>query len=328
MIWQVLNFLIVSLLITGIVAVGLILSQSPGKLPPGDGLDFAGILQGQGAAARDLETRRMRDGYDLQLRRYPGPGPEAPLVILLHGSGWHGLQFDTLATALSAEAEILVPDLRGHGTAPGRRGDVDYIGQLEDDIADLIAAEAGAEPGRKIVLGGHSSGGGLVLRMAGGSHGNLLDAAILLTPFMGHDAPTTRRNSGGWAQPLVRRLIGLSMLNAVGIRALNHLTVIQFRMPASVLNGPLGDTATTAYSYRLNTSYAPRRRFREDAAALPPFILIAGAADEAFEAAAYEPTLSEVTGRGDYHLVPEVGHLDIVNAPQTRRILKEFLHDL
>jgi alpha-beta hydrolase superfamily lysophospholipase len=29
-----------------------------------------------------------------------------------------------------------VPDIRGHGGS-GRRGDIDYIGQLDDDLADL-----------------------------------------------------------------------------------------------------------------------------------------------------------------------------------------------
>ncbi len=33
---------------------------------------------------------------------------------------------------------VLTPDLRGHGNNIGEKGDVEYIGQLENDIEDLI----------------------------------------------------------------------------------------------------------------------------------------------------------------------------------------------
>jgi alpha-beta hydrolase superfamily lysophospholipase len=236
------------------------------------------------------------------------------------------MQFDGLARRLSAQAHVVVPDLRGHGSEPGRRGDIDYLGQFEDDLADLIKATA--TDGQKVILGGHSSGGGLVVRMAGGVQVALLDGAVLMAPFLKYDAPVTRPNSGGWAQPLTRRIIGLSMLNTFRITALNHLAVMQFRMPREVLEGPLGDTATTVYSYRLNTSFAPRSRYLEDVAALPPFVLIAGSADEALDAGGYEGLMSQATDKGRYVIVPEVGHLDIVGAPETARAIGAFLNDL
>lgn len=153
----------------------------------------------------------------------------------------------------------------------------------------------------------------------------MIDRAVLLAPFLKHNAATTRRNSGGWARVLVRRVIGLSMLNAVGVRALNHLTIIQFDMPRAVLDGPLGRTATTAYSYRLNSSFAPRSDFLGDVAALPPFALVVGAQDEAFVADAYAPLMRSVTEVGQYHIVPNVGHLDIVDAPQTLAVIQEAI---
>jgi alpha-beta hydrolase superfamily lysophospholipase len=327
LIFKVLTFAAISLCITLVIAVGLILSQRPGPLKPVEGgLDFDQTLAAERAEPAALEPVKMRDGFDLQVRRYAAARPDAPLVVLVHGSGWHGLQFDGLARQLSAQADVLAPDLRGHGPKPGRRGDLDYIGQFEDDLADLITAERKA--GQKVVLAGHSSGGGLVVRFAGGDHAALLDAAVLMAPFLKHNAPTTRPNSGGWAEPLLRRIIGLSMLNTFRITALNHLTIMQFHMPAAVLNGPLGDTATTAYSFRLNTSFAPRSDYLKDAAALPPFLLIAGSEDEAFYADKYEPTLAEATQKGRYEIVPDVVHLDIVSAPQTATAIKEFLNDI
>lgn len=289
------------------------------------GLDFANTLAQEGGEAQPLTSLPMRDGYELHLRRYAAQSDGAPLLVLVHGSGWHGLQFDDLAQDLSQQAEVIVPDLRGHGTAPGRRGDVDYIGQFEDDLADLIAATRAN--GQKVVLAGHSSGGGLVVRFAGGQHGDLIDSAVLLAPFLHHTAPTMRPDAGGWSQILLRRIIGLSMLNTARITALNHLTIVQFNMPKQVLDGPLGDTATTAYSYRLNTSFAPRGKYQDDIAALPHFLLIAGADDDAFFADKYEPVMSKANSNGSYLIVEGVNHLDIVNAPETAAAIKGFLND-
>lgn len=326
----ILRFLLISLLLTPCIylgiAVGLILSQPvPKPLPAQNGLDFSGLLARETAEAPTPSVVALRDGTVLPLRSYGEPG-RGPLVVALHGSGWHGLQFDGLGKALAPIAHVVAPDLRGHGAAPQRRGDLDYIGQFEDDIADLIAAlRQGNQP---VVLLGHSSGGGLVVRYAGGTYGADLDGAVLLAPFLKYDAPTTRPQSGGWAQPLTRRLIGLSMLNQVGLRVLNHLTVITFAMPPEVLDGPMGHTATTAYSYRLNTSYAPRADYLADAARLPPFLVLAGREDEAFVAQGYEPLLSEVTQRGTYAVIAETGHLDLPDAPAAVTQIRAFLTNL
>ena len=306
------------------IAFALIYTDSPPPPAPGGGLDFSAVPQGGELAAPDSYV--ARDGSRLPLRAFQGPGPGAPLLILLHGSGWFGQQFDALAPRLAEVADVLVPDLRGHGRKPARRGDIDYIGQLEDDIADLIAARA--KPGQKVVLAGHSSGGGLVVRFAGGANGGMIDAAILLAPFLKYNAPTTRANSGGWARPMTRRIIGLSMLNAANIRTFNHLPVIRFNFPPSVLSGPLGANATIEYSYRLNTSLAPRSDYLADVAALPQFLLIAGRDDEAFVAEGYQPLMSAVTDRGQYLLVDGVGHLGIVDAPETARAMADFLRRL
>lgn len=321
-IFQIFLTPIVFLLIAG----GLILSQRPKALPQSQySLDFSGIQETRYVGIREPKTLKMRNGYMLPIRSY-GEAGRGPLVILVHGSGWHGLQFDTLARTLSDKAQVIVPDLRGHGEAPERRGDVDHIGQYEEDLADLIDELRQEE--QKVVVVGHSSGGGLAIRMAGGPYGDRIDGAVLLAPFLKYNAPTMRPNSGGWARPLTRRLIGLSMLNMIGIRMFNHLLVIQFAMPKTVLNGPLGHTATTSYTYRLNTSFAPRAKYRTDISKLPSFLFVVGRDDEAFIAEAFEPVLSAASDQGSYHIVDGVGHLDIVNRSETVNYIREFLRTL
>lgn len=317
---------LVTLGITALVPFALIASQGPqGPNPAAKTLDFSEILSGtptRVANAPATQPVAMRDGYGLQVRSYQnGPGP---LIIALHGSGWNGLQFSQLAPRLAGD--VLVPDLRGHGSLPNRRGDVDYIGQLEDDLADLIRARA--KPDQQVVLLGHSSGGGLAIRFSGGGSGYLVDRTVLLAPFLKYNAATVRANSGGWAQPLTRRLVGLTMLNGVGISALNHLTAIEFNMPQAVLDGPLGDLATTSYSYRMNRSFSPRADFGKDIAALPPFLLVAGSEDEAFVASAFEPLMKTLSPRGKYKIVADSEHLALVDDIETLKAIQGFLDDL
>lgn len=278
-----------------------------------------------GATSVELEAWRAPDGSDLALRRYPSGNPNAPLLVMVHGSGMHSGQFEYLATMLAERgaADVLVPVLRGHGPSPERRGDVDYVGQLEDDLAALITAEAG--PDQEVILLGHSSGGGLVVRFAGGAHGAMLDRAILLAPYLGHDAPPTRPNAGGWAYPHLRRYIGLEILNGFGLTALNGLKVVQFNLPEAVRADPNAGVMTEFYSYRLNTSFHPRSDLGADLSNLPETLLIAGADDEAFLADLYQPTLETFTALGTYHVVPDLQHMNLVDAPRTAKLVTDWL---
>jgi len=331
MIRKILKPLVLSVVGFLLVALGLVASQSKKDLEPAAGLDFEGVMAAgafeppKGASAFQGTKAAMRDGATLDIThvRTAELPDTAPLVVMVHGSGWHGGQFDQLAWNLRDLAEIKALTLRGHGADPIRRGDLDYIGQFEDDLADLVG-----DTTRPVVLLGHSSGGGLVIRAAGGPHGDLIDHAVLLAPYLHHTAPTFRENSGGWATPLLRRLIGLGMLNTVGIHALDHLTVMQFNMPKVILDGPQGHMATLAYTQRLNVSYAPRSDYLADVGKLPPFLLIAGAEDEAFFANQYEPTMAPANSAGQYMLLDGVGHLDVVNAAATTDAIRDLLRGL
>lgn len=317
--------IVIPVAITLGLALVLVFTQRPKAMQAEGGLDFSNQFAQDISEPAPLETAQMRDGYGLKYRDYPSKTEGAPLLAMVHGSGWRGLKFDTIAKALRGKAHVIVPDLHGHATAPAWRGDVDYIGQFEDDLADLIAFTR--RPDQHLVMAGHSSGGGLVARFAGGAQGGVLDGAILIAPFLKYNAPMTRTNSGGWAHTLVRRIIGLSILNSFRITALNYLPVIQFNMPDVALDGPMGDTATTQYSYRLNTSFAPRSDYLKDVATLPKFLLIAGREDEAFDAALYAPTMKQVTDRGRYEILNGANHLDVVNDPRARAKMESFLDE-
>ncbi len=306
-------------------AISLLLVFSQGDVRiASDGLDFDHLPK---ALAQEVEDHHYasRDGSRHRFRKFEAGRHDAPLLVLIHGSGWHGDGYLPLAQAIAyaGAADVMVPDLRGHGPQAQRRGDVDHIGQLEEDIADLISLRA--REGQEVVLAGHSSGGGLVIRFAGGEYGSMIHRAILLAPFLKYNSPATRPNSGGWAAPFTRRIIGLTMLNAMGVRWFNHLPVIRFNFPQKVLEGSGGAGATLTYSYRLNTSYAPRSDYLRDIAALPPFLLIAGRDDEAFFADRYEEVMAKVNPKGRYVLLDGISHIGVSDPDASAAAMIGFL---
>ncbi|ASM72558.1 MULTISPECIES: alpha/beta hydrolase [Roseobacteraceae] len=324
----VLEVFVVGAIAALLIALALVMSQREVTMQgQGDvGVDLDEIMARDKAETPPVQPVTMRDGFKLQCYKYGAPGRDVPLIVMVHASSFYGVQMHNLATSVAKDAYVLVPDLRGHGPKPGRRGDIDYIGQFEDDLSDLIKTHA--RPDQKVMMVGHSVGAGLVVRMAGGPHGKLIDYAVLLAPFLNHFATTTRRKSAGWARVMMRRIVGLKLLNAVGFRGLNHLTVVQFNLPREALERSEGSSLCTAYSYRLNQSYMLRADFRRDIAALPDFSLLVGARDEAFHAEAYAPLMRAVTDKGLYHVIPGLGHLGLVDAPQTLQIIRDVIKNV
>ncbi len=112
-----------------------------------------------------LERFSARDGTELAYRHYPARGQATgKIAILVHGSSGSSAAVHALADALAARGvETYAPDIRGHGGS-GTRGDIAYLGQLEDDMADFVAVVRKTSPDAPITLLGHSAGGGFALR--------------------------------------------------------------------------------------------------------------------------------------------------------------------
>jgi alpha-beta hydrolase superfamily lysophospholipase len=318
---------LISILISVVVYFGiaavLIASGKPDKPDQHEqGLDFKELfLDYSGLPV--TKPFRARDGAVLSYRHYPSVSEK--VLILLHGSGYHSKYLLPLASFISTEglAHVYTPDLRGHGREPVRRGDVDYIGQLEDDLADLIAVARREHPEAMVIVGGHSSGGGLGVRFAGSRYGKEADAYLLLSPFLKYNAPTMRPHSGGWAQPYTRRIVGLVMLNNVGIRWFNRLTVIRFNMPEQTRDG----SETLSYSFRLNSAYAPQNYKKDLKAIRQPLLVVVGTADEAFYASQFKPVISRHT-TGQVVVLDGVTHMGVVVGKEIQPVLKDWLRDL
>ena len=265
-----------------------------------------------------------RDGSKLDYYHYSAETNK--VLILLHGSGWHSKYFLALAKYISSEniANVYTPNLRGHGINPLKRGDISYINQLEDDIDDFIKMVKKNHPNSKVILGGHSSGGGLAIRFAGSKYNESVDAYMLLSPFLKYNAPTMRSKSGNWAYAHMPRIIGLSMLNNVGIKWFNNLSVIDFNMPEEYCDG----TETLSYSFRLNTGYAPRNYKKDFAKMNQKGLIVVGANDESFIAEEFKTEVSKYKDDIEVIKVDGLTHMGIVIRDEIKPIIKEWINEI
>ncbi|HXW28335.1 MAG TPA: alpha/beta fold hydrolase, partial [Xanthobacteraceae bacterium] len=284
----------------------------PVKSPPPLASIHAGA-QAIGHEGRpELSRFQARDGTWLAYRLYPAQnGARDRLVILAHGSSASSDEMHVVARSLAENGVSAVAiDARGHG-ASGTRGDIAYIGQLDDDMTDLVGELRKSYADAQLTLIGHSSGGGFGLRIAAGPVGALFDRFVLLAPYLGHSAPTNRpaEKASRWAEPDIPRILALAFLRGIGIEWPQSLPVIAFA------NAPEATKfVTSRYSFRLLIDYGPppdwEGALRKSAARID---VIAGDADELMDAAAYKSVLPSL----GVHVVllPNVDHMGVVYQP-------------
>lgn len=277
------------------------------KVNPMSVFDFQSLQKFENTAP-PLKQFSARDGAIMSYRFYDSPNKDR-IVILLHGSSAHGEYLHGFADYLSSKrgvGQVYVPNLRGHYESGASRGDCSYIGQLEDDLYDLI--HHFKLQNKSIYLVGHSSGGGLAIRVAGGPYQNLIQGYVLLSPAI-PTAPTMRQGTaGGWAKVSIAKIVALSILNSMGIKKLNHTHIIQFNKPRKYCDGK----ETLSYSFNLNCSYHPRQPYQNDIKALKDkYIVFIGSEDEANDPLQF-PNVMETISNEFIQIIDGVKHLDIV----------------
>lgn len=311
-----------SLAATGLVALVLVaLIATPVPKPPELPSISAARKSVDFSALPGLERFQARDGSVLGFRHYPASGPKVErAAIVVHGSsGSSGTTIHALSSALAARGvETYAVDIRGHG-ASGTRGDIGYVGQLEDDLADFVAVVRKTTPSAPLTLVGHSSGGGFALRIAGSPIQNLFARTVLLAPYLGYDAPTTRPNSGGWASADIPRIVGMMLLKKIGIDCCDALPVVAFAVPPNSEKN-----LVSAYTERLRSNFGVHRDFRTDlAAATRPVTLISGADDELMFSEKYAEAVRGLTPAVDVKLIDGINHMGIVSNPAAVSVIAD-----
>lgn len=229
-------------------------------------------------------------------------------VVVLHGilsSSYTNNRFAGLIRE-AANAEVYALDLRGHGSSGGSPGDVSYIGQYVDDVADVIEQIKKSKPEGKIIIAGHSMGGGISLRYAMQKGVPNVDGYLLFAPQLGDNALTNvwpedaaRQQDESFMAIDVSRLIGLALLNSLNITKWNDMPVFFFNLPAEM--------GLNKYSFRSSASMSPSDYKVGLQSVDKPLLVIAGENDEAFNAKAYQAAI-DTYSKGEFHMIKDQTH--------------------
>ncbi|GAA5013794.1 alpha/beta fold hydrolase [Streptomyces hyderabadensis] len=251
--------------------------------------------------------------YDAELSHgmhlvHDGP-PQAPPVLLIHGSGASGAFWGPVVPALAKRRHVLRIDLPGCGNSPPVPA---YDVPLQAGRVAALLDDLGL---RSVTVVGHSSGGyvatalaerrpDLVGAIALVSTGPGLDALLpgpmilrlLLAPPLG---PLLWRRR---TDAMLRRAIGATAAGPVDVPAdmLDDLRGISYRSFRTVARG--------------NTAYLAERGVPERLAALAvPVLVLFGAADPRWDPASAHRY--EAVPDARLVLLPGVGHLPPLEAP-------------
>ena len=277
--WTLLLLGIIIIIGAGIAAA---IALSSPKSPPTLELISAPFRSMDFSNLPPLSHYTARDGAKLVYRTYLSRQSKQT-IVLIHGSSGSSRSMHALAGYLQGQGmDVYALDVRGHGES-GSKGDITYVGQLEDDLEDL--------------------------RFAGSNRQKLFAHYVLLAPFLRYDAPTTRPNNSEWAKASVPRIIGLTLLGPIGKKWFGHLPVIAFAIDPKTVQ-----YQTATYSYRLWSNFGPHHDYKADMkAAKQPITVLVGKDDELFYPQKYLPVFAGSQPHAEIIVVPNVGHITLIS---------------
>jgi len=110
------------------------------------------------------------------------PTPPRAVVVLAHGYGEHARRYDHVAQRFGeAGLATYALDHRGHGRAGGKRVRVRHMEEFVNDYRELVRIAREENPDLKVIVLGHSMGGGIVFAY-GAAHADDYDLMILSGP--------------------------------------------------------------------------------------------------------------------------------------------------
>lgn len=261
----------------------------------------------------DLESLTASDGVRLSYRRYIPITPRA-VVLFYHGGGAHsGAGYQYLGNGLQNEFDVAVymPDIRGHGASEGPDGDTPNPGQVWKDITTFLKHIHTEFPQLPLLLGGHSSGAGLVLNYASQPGHEAVDNYIFLSPEFGFRSKTARPSL---ATSFTTVKTFPFIINAMSGGLLSgHSHAVRFNYPAELL----ASNKSLVSSYTVNmanaiTPFAPQKQIAKIDRA---FGLWIGADDELInpvKVLAFADLAVSVRAASEVGIISKAKHLSIL----------------
>lgn len=288
--------------------------------------DFAGVAQASMDARFGVPRAfRARDGASLFFRQFGGDGNTA--ILILHGSGSESGYLSRLATGIVEEVGDVVvytPDLRGHGKSHNKRfGDCGYVGQLTDDLDDLVRYVSKKSCPRALIVIGHSLGASLALKCVQQPEfgGVRLAGLVLIAPYFGLRDKTSRKNAGGWIRKHPFRLLLARLLEALGSGRRQSAPVISFNRPSDLEDG----LQAAGYSFAMYESLASIKPAQLLERRACPALVLVGADDEVVETTKLQKAACQLLYEVEYCEVPHQSHLGLITSSSTSQFISEWV---
>jgi pimeloyl-ACP methyl ester carboxylesterase len=268
------------------------------------------------------------DGVKLAYYSFPAARPLAALVFIHGGGAYGGSGYQYLAKGLSGpyNVSVYLPDLRGHGNSEGPRGDAPSPGQALKDLDLFIETIQKQNPALPLYLGGHSSGGGLVLNYLTDYNDTNIAGYIFLSPHFGYKSKTERKHT---KTPFTKVKTGLFVMNGMSRgKKYGNAPAVFFNYPEAVLK----ETPLLLPSLTVNMALAvtPRDPEAQFGSIGKPFGLFIGEHDELFipeKTLRYGELPAEpVRALSACRIVPGAKHLSILTMAD--RLIGGFIQGL
>jgi|APHM01.1.fsa_nt_gi Lysophospholipase len=263
-----------------------------------------------------------------EFRIYKAASTTDTLLILLHNATLDSRALQPLAQGIAdaGAAQVVTPDIRGHGPNPIRRGDLDYKYQSGEDLVRLIQLRTflrdliDARPFRTILIGGHGAGGGIVTRLGWGAQASLADGYLFLAPFLGREVSTTRPAFGGWQQYDLLIYVLANIFSQFNLDYYSGNEAVTLDMPDAARYGD----ETLSYTYRLIASLLPPSEDSITDISFPTLTVV-GSEDDAVVPAAYQSLLAD-DETATIELLDGLNHLDLMADPAVVDPVVDFIN--
>jgi len=207
----------------------------------------------------ELQFIPASDEVNLAYHEYIPEQIDAVLIFYHGGGAYSEAGYQHIGSGLSKDHDILVvtPDLRGHGFSEGATGDSPSINQVYEDVSVFIQLMKKKYPTKKLFLGGHSSGAGLVLNYSTWKYREEVDGYVFLSPQLGFRSNTQNKDNN-FATVKQEVFVKNSMSGTDG-----NTPAVFFNYPIKVLESTKNISSITVNMSEAITPTAPAKQIKK-----------------------------------------------------------------
>ena len=238
--------------------------------------------------------------------------PDAPAVLLIHGTGACTAWWDPVIPQLAGTRRVIRVDLAGHGRSASPAGGYDVPAQARrvGAVLDRLGAA-------RVTVIGHSTGGSVATALAEQRPAAVAALALIDTGPSPEAYIDQGVLSGLLLAPFPGRLLWRLRTEAVIRKALSSAFTRPIEIPDAIVEATLGMThRAVAGTARGSLDYLRKRSLPDRLAGLGlPVLVIFGTDDKRWRSSS-AATYRYVPGAG-VELLPGVGHTPMLEDPHT-----------